>query len=77
MTSFEQLLIDLVDNLPPDEGRATDGIRVAITSVEMNLPIESRMMGGRFSACLPRGCWQSGFEVPHGALAARFERTGG
>jgi hypothetical protein len=75
MTSLGQLLTDLVDDLPPDQGGSADGIRVSITSVEMNLPIESSMLGGRFAACLPRGRWQSGFEVPHGLLAARFERT--
>ena len=77
MTSLGQLLVELVDNLPPDQGDRADGIRVSVTSVHMNLPIESRLMSGRFAACLPRGRWQSGFEVPHGALVATFERTAG
>jgi len=77
MSSFEELLLELVDNLPPDQGGPAEGICVAISAVEMSLPIESRVTRGRFAACLPRGRWQSGFELAPGTLAARFERTDG
>jgi hypothetical protein len=74
VTSLEQLLTELVDNLPADAGSVAEGIKVAITTVEVILPIESRLNGGHFGACWPRGRWQSGFELPAGSLATRFER---
>lgn len=77
MTSLGQLLVDLVEELPAEAGDVQDGIRVAVTAVELELPMESRLADGRFGASLPRGRWQSGVELPPGALYARFERTEG
>jgi hypothetical protein len=77
VTSLGQLLLELVDQLPAEAGGPADGVRVAITTVEMDLPLESRLIDGSFAASLPRGRWRSGVEMPQGALFARWERTAG
>lgn len=75
MQRLEDLLSDLLDALPPDAGGADDGVRVLVTSVDVDVPIESRIApGGQLRACLPRGRLRTGFELPLGRLGARFTR---
>jgi hypothetical protein len=77
VTPFGQLLVDLVQELPAGAGGAGDGVRVEITTVEMELPLESRLGAGVFQASLPRGRWRSGVEMPAGTLFARWQREPG
>jgi hypothetical protein len=75
MLRLEDLLSDLLDALPADAGGADVGVRVLVTEVDVELPLEARIgAGGHLRASLPRGRWRSGFELPLGRLGARFTR---
>lgn len=73
MIVLGELLLSLLDAVPFEAGDPSDGIRVEVDTVELVIPIESRLMpDGSFRATMPRGQVATGFDLPHGELAVSF-----
>jgi hypothetical protein len=70
---FADFLVEIAGSLP-QRADAPDGtIAVALTSVAIAVPIESRIdTGGALLASLPRGRLATGFQLPVGRVSARF-----
>jgi len=69
------MLVELVSGLPEGAGAPEAGVRVEVSSAEVSIPIESRILsGGALAACAPRGRWATGFQLPLGRLSASFSR---
>jgi hypothetical protein len=85
MGPIDHLLADLADALP-DAADAADEREVPLpggvpalemTHLELAVPIEASIASdGALHATLPRGVMATGFGLPHGRIAARFERAG-
>lgn len=74
MTALETLLAALVLDLPQTAGGAADGGAIAVTGVELDVPVEARIgPGGVLYATLPRGRLATGFSIPHGRLGVRVD----
>lgn len=77
MNQLEALIVGLVDALPVDAGGAEHGVRVAITSVDLAIPVETRVdAAGAVLASLPRGRLATGYDVELSQLALRFAPEG-
>jgi hypothetical protein len=73
VSPFGAFLAQLPERVAGSAGGADDGVRLRVTSLDVDLPIESRIVeDGRLEASLPRGLMATGFDVPHGRLSARF-----
>ena len=72
MTPLSQLIAELAEQIPVEVGSVEEGARVAVTLVELELPVESSLVAGQFGASLPRGRWQSGVTLPQGVLFLRY-----
>jgi hypothetical protein len=69
------LLVDLAASLA--HGAGAPEASIVVTSVDLTLPLEARIArGGELLASLPRGRLATGFQMPHGRLAARFTAGG-
>lgn len=74
MTGLDELLAELLGSLPAVAGDPADGLVVAPTQVEFELPIEARVVrSGELEASLPRGRWASGLSLPIGRIRASFD----
>ncbi len=78
MISFEQLLVQLIEDVVSDV--STDGLKLSVTGYQVKVPLESRLGLAdddtlSLSASLPRGRWVSGFEQPLGLLETHWERV--
>ncbi len=75
MVALEDLLVGLADSAL-DRAREASGdgavAQIEVTAVQIELPIETRMIAGRVEACAPRGRLATGFDMPLGRLKARF-----
>jgi len=76
VTSLSEFLAQLASQLPGGASDPTQGLRLTVDRVEMDLPIESHAAPGQFGASLPRGRWRSGMDPPTGTLFARWDRSG-
>lgn len=76
MTSLDVFIGDLGDALPLSVGDAESGMRVGVTEISLELPIESRIDASGVAASTPRGRYATGFDVPHGRLRVRFVQGG-
>jgi len=77
MTTLRQAMLDLVDDLPEAAGSSETGLRVAVSAVELALPVEGRIgRGAEFLVDLPRGRIATGFDIPVSRISARFEVEG-
>ena len=73
MRPIDDLLIALAESLPVGAGSPETGAVVAVTAVDVALPVEAHIgRDGELRASLPRGRMTTGFQVPHGRLRARF-----
>jgi len=70
---LEALIVGLVDSLPGDAGGPEHGIRVEITSVDLEIPVEAGVdAAGLVRASLPRGRLATGYDVELCRMALRF-----
>ena len=77
MNHLEALIVGLVDALPADAGGPEHGVRVAITSVDLTIPVETRLdAAGLVRASLPRGRLATGYDVQLSRMALRFAPEG-
>ena len=75
MNHLEMLIVGLVDTLPGDAGGPEHGVRVAIGSVDLVIPVETRVdAAGLIRASLPRGRLATGYDVEHSRMVLRFDR---
>ena len=75
MKGLEELLIDLCTGLPLEAVNVEAGIAVHAVSIELEVPVESVIgQNAELHACLPRGLMETGFQLPHARLCARFGR---
>ena len=73
MTPFAAFIQAMVEDLPQVVGSAEAGLRVVVTTIDLTLPIESRIgADGTLHASLPRGSMATGFVLPLGRVSARF-----
>lgn len=72
MMALDELLVALAAQVPPKTDDAEAGLRLALDSLDITLPIESQVAVGGLRASAPRGRWRSGFDLPHGELSVRF-----
>ncbi|MBK7535330.1 MAG: hypothetical protein IPI49_08115 [Myxococcales bacterium] len=73
MIALEDLVLALSAQIPQQAGGPAHGVELVLDSLEITLPIESRLMAsGRLCASAPRGSWRSGFDLPHGELHLGF-----
>ena len=73
MSPLSDLVIELVEALVDSVGAPALGVALAITDIDVTLPLEARLgQGGELRASLPRGRMATGFQVPHGRLVAHF-----
>lgn len=71
MQPLSQLLVEMA-SLSPETGEPTDGVRVRIGTMSVELPIEGRLRDGELLTSAPRGRLATGFDVPLGRVRARF-----
>jgi hypothetical protein len=70
------VLIDLLKDLPLETGEQADGIRVTVNTIDLQLPIETRLTGAAtLLASPPRGVLATAFDPPLGCLKVRFRRV--
>jgi hypothetical protein len=75
LTSLEELLVTLADDLAPDAGSADEGLLVHATDVDLDLPMEAVIApDGRLLATLPRSRIATGFDPPAARLSVRMRR---
>jgi hypothetical protein len=75
---FAELLVQLTDAVPIGAGGADAGIALDVVSMELELPLETRIVaGGDLEASFPRGRMATGFDPALARLAARFDVKGG
>lgn len=72
MIALGRFLVELAGSVAGGAGGLEEGARLRVTSLELDVPIESRLVGGVLEASLPRGLISTGFDPPHGRLSARF-----
>jgi hypothetical protein len=78
MIALDELVVALLDAVPPESGGAEDGVRIEIDEVAMTLPIEVRFGArGGLEASAPRGRYATGFDLPHQLLSVAFITRGG
>jgi hypothetical protein len=69
MTRLEDLVDRLVESFAEPEVARTAPLRVAVTALDLDVPIETRFAeDGVVLATLPRGVLATGFETPVGRL---------
>jgi hypothetical protein len=74
LQSFAELLAATVGPLPLEAGNAAVGARVAVSALDLDVPLEIRIDdGAELRVSLPRGRLATGFDPPHGRLAAHFD----
>jgi hypothetical protein len=74
MRPFGELLVALAGMVPARAGSRQAGLALRVSSLDLTLPIESRIEpGAELKASLPRGRLATGFDPPLGVLSARFE----
>jgi hypothetical protein len=80
---LEDVIGELVDGLaalPPLDGCARDLAGLSLTSVELTLPIETRVLGGPAGlvvhADMPALRTRTAFDLPVGRLVMRLSATG-
>jgi hypothetical protein len=73
VSPFGAFLAQLAERVAGSAGGADEGVRLRVTSLDLDVPIESRIVGGGLlEASLPRGLMATGFDLPHGRVSARF-----
>jgi hypothetical protein len=69
MTRLEDLVGHLVESFAEPEMERSTPARVAVTSLDLDVPVETRLTeDGILLASLPRGILATGFEPPVGRL---------
>ena len=77
MKAIGLLLIDLIDELPPDAGSSAEGLKVQVERMDLELPLETRIRAdGTLLATAPRGRLATGFDPVIGKITINFERGG-
>jgi hypothetical protein len=77
VTDLEDLILGLADGIPDDAGGPEAGIRVELTSIDLEVPVETLLgLDGRVHATLPRGRLATGHDPIHSRIALRFDRQG-
>ena len=66
MTSFAELLVGLIADLPIDEGD------LVVSEVDLEIPVESRMSNRGLEAAWPRGRVATGFDPPLAMISMRI-----
>ena len=76
MTTLDALIVHLLDSLAVQADAGGGGPLVAVTSADLDLPVESTLAAdGRCLATIPRGRTSTGFDPPIGRLVLRLEGT--
>ena len=76
MTALETLLVGLVDTLPEDAGGPEHGVRVEISAVDLEIPVETHVDAhGVVRASLARTRLATGYDAELGQMTLRYERT--
>jgi hypothetical protein len=75
VTALGDLLVALLEAVPADVGDEHAGVRVAISDLAIDLPVETRIgADGTLRASAPRGRLATGFDPPLGAMHVAFSR---
>jgi hypothetical protein len=73
LIALDELLVSLAGDLSPDVGSVVDGVRVHVTTMDLDLPMEVRIAeGGRLLATLPRNRLATGFDLPAARMSLRL-----
>ena len=73
MNALAEMVVAMIDALPIAAGDPEDGLRLAVTSLDVAFPIEASLgERGDIVASAPRGRLATGFDLPHGRITARF-----
>jgi hypothetical protein len=74
LQAFGDLIVALIEQLPMGVLDAAGTTSVEVTSVALDLPLETRLgRGAEVRASLPRGRLATGFQIPLGRLSAHFQ----
>lgn len=77
MIALADLVIALIDAVPPDVGGPAAGVRVEVDDLAVALPVEARLAAdGRLCASAPRGRLATGFDPPVGRIELAVTRRG-
>jgi hypothetical protein len=69
-----ELLDAVTATLPLQAGEPAAGARVAVRTLDLDLPLEARIeAGAELRVSLPRGRLATGFDTPLGRLVAHFD----
>lgn len=69
MRPLDELVIGLLGEL--SAGEIAGGLALAVTALEVSLPVEARIGGQGLLVSPPRGVMRTGFAVPHGRIRLR------
>lgn len=76
MNALELLIVGLVDTLPSDAGGPEDGVRVEISAIDLEIPVETHIgRHGVVCASLARTRLATGYDAELGQMTLRYERT--
>jgi hypothetical protein len=76
LRSLGELLAAVTAMLPLEAGSAAAGASVAVSTLDLDVPLEARIeAGAELRVSLPRGRLATGFDVPLGRLVAHFDRV--
>lgn len=74
MKPLGDMLVHLAEALPAAAGDPAMELAIAVTGMELTLPVELRLHdGGELHASLPRGRLATGFDPPLGQVLVRFD----
>ncbi len=71
MNPLSQLLVEL-GSIASEAGGPSEGVRVQVGELKVELPIEGRLRDGVAVVSAPRSRLRTGFDTPHGRIRARF-----
>jgi hypothetical protein len=75
MDDMSSFVVGLIESLPCEAGGPEFGVAIAITEIELALPIEARFTVDQpLQISTPRGRLSTGFAVEFGRIVMRFER---
>ena len=69
MRPLEDVVIGLLGEL--SAGEIAGGLTLAVTTLDLTLPVEARIGGQGLWVSPPRGVMRTGFAVPHGRIRLR------